>query len=149
MIDVNDVVGDFRIPSRVLVEIHADSNDARDVIVEMEDGMVYTALFVTFPYLRRQMELMVQMSEQIPDTAPVAFAMLDTPHIVIENLDRDIIEDTIDNLLAMETFKSVFTQVTEDTATESTPTMNGNGRRATQEVAAVVLSDVLMVEAEE
>ena len=149
MMDVNEVIGDFRIPNRVLIEIHADSNDARDVIVEMEDGMVYTALFVTFPYLRRQMELMVQMSEQIPDTAPVAFAMLDTPHIVIENLERDTIEDTIDNLLAMETFNSVFTQVTEDNPTESTPTTSGSGRRATQEVAAVVLSDVLMVEAEE
>jgi hypothetical protein len=147
--DVNEVVGDFRIPNRVWIEIHADSNDARDVIVEMEDGMVYTALFVTFPYLRRQMELSVQMSEQVPDTTPVPFAMLDTPHIVTENLDRETIEDTIDNLLAMDTFNSIFTQVTEDNPSDSTPTTNGNGRRATQEVAAVVLSDVLMVEAED
>lgn len=148
VIDVNDVVGDLRLPNRVLIEHHADSDDARDVIVELEDGMLYTALFVTFPYLRRQMELMYQMSEQTPETSSVKFAVLDIPHIVLEDLERDTIEDTIDNLLAMDNFNTIFTRVTEDEAQAHTTTTSGNGRRATQEVAAVVLSEVLVVESE-
>lgn len=148
VMDVNEVIGDLRLPNRVLIEIHADSNDARDVIVELEDGILYTALFVTFPYLRRQMELMYQMGEQMPETPSVKFAVLDIPHIVLENLERDTVEDAIDNLLAMDTFNSIFTQVTEDHTRADTTTTNGNGRRATQEVAAVVLSEVLVVESE-
>ncbi len=142
----NDVISDLRMPSNVWVERHADDTDARDVIVEMEDGVMYTAVFVTLPYLQRQMELSFQFSKQLPDSTPTRFAALDTPHIVLEQLDRETIEDTIDNLIAMGTFTSVFTQVTEDQNTTDTTTTNGNGRRATQEVAAVVLSDVLVVE---
>jgi hypothetical protein len=136
----------LQLPVRVLIEIHAGDNDARDVIVEMEDGNIYTAVFVTLPYLRRQMELTFEVSKQLPDTAPVRFAALDTPHIVLEDLERDTIEDTIDNLLAMEVFEGVFTRVTEDPTTETTVITTTNGQRATQEVAAVVLSEVLVVE---
>lgn len=143
----NEIFHDLRMPSRVLIEVHGSDNDARDVIVEMEDGVIYTAVFVTMAYLRRQMELTLEVCQQLPDTTPVSFATLDTPHIVVEDLDRDTIEDTIDNLLAMEVFASVFTQVTEDENDTETTTTNGSGRRATQEVAAVVLSDVLVVEA--
>jgi hypothetical protein len=138
------------IPSKVWIEIHADAPDARDVIVEMEDGTIYTALFVTPEYLNRQMALTFDLCSQMPDVVPVRFATLDTPHIVIERLEREVIEDTVDNLLSMEIFESVFIQVTEapDTDTDhETATTRGNGRRATQEVAAVVLSDVLVVEA--
>ena len=134
---------DLRIPSRVLIEVHAGDPDARDVIVEMEDGSIYTAMFVTLEHLRHQMELTFALTDQIPDTVPARFAVLEIPHIIVEDLDRDTIEDTIDNLLAMETFKSTFTQVTEDT-TETTTTTTGE--RATQELAAVVLSDVIVVE---
>lgn len=142
-----DISSDLRIPSRVWIEAHSDDTDARDVIVEMEDGVIYTALFVTIPYLQRQMGLTFEVSRELPDTPPVRFAVLDTPHILVEDLNRDTIEDTIDNLLAMEVFISVFTQVTEDETTETTETTGkGNGRRATQEVAAVVLSEVLVVE---
>jgi hypothetical protein len=137
-------IGDLQIPSKVLVEVHADDPDARDVIVEMEGGTIYTTLFVTLSYLRRQLDLTLELCKQVPDSIPVRFAALDTPHIVVDKLDRDIIEDTIDNLMAMEVFESVFIQVTETETT--TTTTNGNGRRATQEVAAVVLSDVLVVE---
>lgn len=134
-------------PVRVWIERHGDDDDARDVIVEMEDGMMFTAVFVTPGYLNRQMELTLEACRQLPDTAPVRFATLDTPHIVVESLSRDTIEDTIDNLLAMDVFECSFTQVTEPPATlTATTTTNGNGHRATQEVAAVVLSDVLMVD---
>ena len=132
------------IPNRVWIESHATDPEARDVIVEMEDGSIFTGLFVTPAYVERQMSLTADLCRQIPDTVPARFVALDTPHIVVENLERDTIEDTIDNLLALEVFESVFTQVTDNPATGSTT--NGNGRRATQEVAAVVLTDVLRVE---
>ncbi len=126
--------------TRVWVEVHADDNDARDVIVQMDDGTMYTALFVTLNYLRRQMELTYELSKQIPDALPVRYTALETSHVVVESLDRDTIEDTIDNLIALEVFEGVFTCVT-DSETDTT-----TGTRATQEVAAVVLNEVLVVE---
>jgi hypothetical protein len=137
-------LANLQIPSRVLIEMHTAERDACDVIVEMEDGTIYTAMFVTLPYLRRQMQLSYELTRQLPDTPAVHYAALDTPHIIVEALDRDTIEDTIDNLLAQEVFAGLFTQVTEADDTRTTKT--GTGKRATQEVAAVVLSDVLVVE---
>lgn len=139
----------LQMPNRVWIEKHQDAADARDVIVEMEDGTIFTALFVTLNYLKRQMQLTHDLCSQIPDTIPTRFSALDTSHILVEDLDRDTVEDTIDNLLAMEVFEGVFTQVTEseeEAKVNTTTTSKGNGRRATQEVAAVVLSDVLVVE---
>jgi hypothetical protein len=139
----------LQIPQHIWIEMHDHERDACDVIVKMEDGTIYNAVFVTFPYLKRQMELSYSVCQQLPDTPPVRFAALETPHLVVDNLDRDTIEDTIDNLLALENFEAIFTQVTEEPeaapATTDTTT-NGKGTRATQEVAAVVISDVLVVE---
>lgn len=149
--NARDPFVNLSMPNRVWIEIHSDDAEARDVIVEMDDGHMYTAVFVTPNYIKRQMELTYDLCRQVPDTMPVKFAALDTPHIVVTALNRETIEDTIDNLLAMEIFGGVFIQVTEDEETtgSSTKTTNGNGRRATQEVAAVVVSDVLMVEDED
>jgi len=145
----NSTQVDIRIPNRVLIENHHGDPDACDVIVEMEGGMIYTAMFATLAHIQRQMTLTFDLSSDMHDTAPTRFAAMEMPHVILESLDRDTIEDTIDNLIAMEIFGTIFTQVTEDEATETTETTttNGNGRRATQEVAAVVLSDVLVVEA--
>jgi len=136
---------DLHLPNRVLIEIHAGEPDARDILVEMEDGTIYTAVFVTLNHLRRQMSLMYDLCAQEQDTVPTRFAVLEVPHIIIEKLDRESIEDTIDNLLALETFTSVFIRVTESEA-ETTGETTTNGKRATQELAAVVLSDVIVVE---
>jgi hypothetical protein len=84
------------------------------------------------------------MSKQLTDAPPVRYAVLETPHIVVDNLNRDTIEDTIDNLLALDVFEGLFTLVTEHDETPTTTT--NTGKRATTEVAAVVLSDVLVVE---
>ena len=144
--NVSESFLNLQMPNRVLIELHAGDSDARDVIVEMEDGNIYTAVFVTLAYLSRQMQFTRELCTQVPDTLPTSFAALDTPHLIVESLNREIIEDTIDNLLAMEIFESVFVRVTETEEETVTSTSNGSGRRATQEVAAVVLSDVLMVE---
>jgi hypothetical protein len=131
------------------VELHQDDAEARDVIVQLEDGSIFATIFVTPSYLQRQMELTYELAQDIPDTVPVRFAALDTPHVLVSNLERDTIEDTLDNLFAMDIFESLFTRVTED-ETEAPPatasTIYGSGRRATQEVAAVVLQEVLVVE---
>jgi hypothetical protein len=72
--------------------------------------------------------------------------VIDTTHIVVESLDKDGIEDTIDNLLALDVFESYFIRVTdEDNPNEETRTKD-DGKRATREVAAVVISDVLVVQ---
>ncbi len=125
-------------------ELHREG-DACDVIVRMDDGNVYTASFVTIDYLYRQMALNYEMTKQIPDTPAVRYAAIDTGHVIVESLDKDTIEDTLDNLLALDVFESYFVRVTDDDEPEAARTTNG-GRRATQEVAAVVISDVLLVQ---
>jgi len=136
----------FHTPEKIWFEVHREG-DACDVIVCMDDGTVYTALFATLPYVERQMDLNYQVSQQMADAPAVRYAVMDTPHILVESLQRDAIEDTIDNLIAFDVFESHFTRVTEheDDTPESTRTSN-NGKRATQEVAAVVISDVLLVQ---
>jgi hypothetical protein len=91
------------------------------------------------------MALSYEVSKSLPDATPVYCATLETPHIIVANLNRDTIEDTIDNLIAQDTFESVFTQVTDEDGSEhATPIRKS--KRATAEVAAVVLNEVLMVE---
>jgi hypothetical protein len=139
-----------RIPNNVWIEWHdLNEPEARDVIVEMEDGTMFTAVYVTFGYLERQMMLNHALSLQIPDAPPVYHAVVETPHVIIPTLDRDIIEDSIDNLLAQDTFESVFTRVTEteeDTDEQPPAEKPTNPKRATQEIAAVFLNEVLLVE---
>jgi len=136
------------IPKHIWIEWHdLNEPDARDVIVEMEDGAMYTALYVTFDYLERQMLLSFEASQELPDTPAVYHAVIDTPHVLVMHLDRDTIEDSIDNILGLETFESVFTLVTEDEAeTVADRNRSGNGKRATQEIATVVVTEVLLVE---
>jgi hypothetical protein len=144
-IQESEAMSGLHTPDAVLIELHREQ-DACDVIVKMDDGTVYTALFATMPYLQRQMELNYQVTQQLSDTPPVRYMAMDTPHVLIESLDRDTIEDTIDNLIALDVFEGHFTRVTEHQTTDTTTRTTNNGRRATQEVAAVVISDVLVIQ---
>ncbi len=123
-------------PRRLWVE-KQDASDACDVIVEMEDGAYYTAAFVTVPYLRRQMSLSYEVGKQFTDVPAVPYAVMETPHILVENLDRDTIEDAIDNLLALDTFETVFTLALNTSVDDPA---------GTAEVAAVVLTEILKAE---
>ncbi len=127
-------------PRHIWVERQDADREACDVIVEMEDGNYYTAAFVTLPFLRRQMELSFEVSKQLPDATALRYAVMDTPHIVVENLCRDVIEDTIDNLLALDTFETVFTMVVDELES------NVEQRTRTAEMTAVVLNEVLNVD---
>lgn len=133
------------VPDRIWIEMQDRAEaDACDVIVRMENGAYYTAVFVTLPYLQRQMDLSYEVSKQLPDTTPVRYAALETPHILVADLSRETIEDTIDNLLALDIFVNLFTQVTDDGSREGDSA--DTGKRTTEEIAAVVLSEVLVVE---
>jgi hypothetical protein len=141
----------IEIPNQVWIEKHDNDigeSDSCDVIVETDNGKIFTAPFITIPYLQRQMELSYTVSKQLPDAVPVRYAVLETPHVVVENLERDTIEDTIDNLIALDVFETIFTLVTEDEEEATTTRTKGTGKRATTEVAAVVISDVLVVDEE-
>jgi hypothetical protein len=142
-----DALDGLHTPEKVWFEIN-DEGDSCDALVCMDDGTVYTALFVTFEYLQRQLELNFQMTQQMSEAPDVPYYVLDTPHILVPELTRESIEDTIDALMVQDVFESHFTRVTEKETdnTPKPPRTIGDGRRATQEVAAVVISDVLMVE---
>ncbi len=125
-------------PRRVWFEMHmAGDADSCDVLVEMENDAVYTAAFVTPPYFERQMQLSYEVSKTLPDLMPLPYATVETPHVVVPNLQGETIEDAIDNMIAMDTFFSVFTQVTDDEPASVA------GKRATAEVAAVIIDEVL------
>ena len=141
-------VRSLQIPVRIWIEKHDNDSknpDACDVIVKMEDETYHTAVFVTLPYLSRQMDLSYEMCKEIPYATPVHYAALETPHILISRCDREAIEDTIDNLLALDIFENLFTQVTDEEGAEHNSPSPRTGKRATKEVAAVVLNEVLMV----
>lgn len=131
------------VPDTILCEMH-DEGDACDVIVRMEDGALFTALFATVSHVLRQMDLTWMVTESIPETHPVRYAALDTPHLIVDALERAIIEDTIYNLVAQGVFESHFTRVTEDEKVDKRRT-RGDGKRATQEIAAAVIEEVLVV----
>jgi hypothetical protein len=137
----------FIVPKRILIESHNDDGacDACDVIVENEDSTYFTGLFVTPAYLARQMDLSYAVARSLPDAPPVRYAVFETPHIVVDDLSRDTIEDTIDNLIALDTFGSVFTRVTDEEGDEVVVTAVPS-RRATAEVTAVVLNEVLFID---
>ena len=146
------MVASLQFPKKVWIEIHDGEYDTPascDVIVQMDDDIIFTAHFVTLVHLRRQMELSYAVSRQLEYTPQVRYAAFETPHILVDEINRDVIEDTIDNLIALDVFENLFTQVTESAAdddTEEPRTTRPTGARATQEVAAVVLSDVLFVD---
>ena len=131
------------VPQEIFCEMH-EEGDACDVIVQMEDGTVYTALFATLSYIDRQLALTWMVTESIPETAPVRYAVLDTPHIIVEQLRLETIEDTIDNLVAQDVFESLFTRVTEDERADA-PEAHKPSKLATQELAQAVIEEVLVL----
>lgn len=136
-------------PRRVWLELHTlVDSDSCDVLVEMENGVVYTAMFVTVPFFERQMQLSYEVSKSLPECQPLQYATLETAHVVVPDLKSDTIEDAIDNMIALDTFLSVFTQVTDDEPSDPAPmtrltTLSTAGKRTTAEVAAVIIGEVL------
>jgi hypothetical protein len=88
--------------------------DITDVLVETEDGLTWSTSFVTIPYLQRQMHLSRDVAEGVQNMPLVRFVALETPHVIVEDLLPDTIEDTIDNLMTLGTFESVFILCSDD-----------------------------------
>jgi len=130
------------VPEEILCEMH-EEGDACDVIVRMDDGSVFTALFATIPYIHRQLSLTWMVTESIPETPPVRYAVLDTPHIIVDDLELKFIEDTIDNMVAQDVFESLFTRVTEDDGDDQ-PSVKTR-EHTTQEIARAVIEEVLVI----
>ena len=75
-----------------------------DVMVEMENGELWTAHFVTLPYLQQQLE----MSAAVTGSQETGFVALETPHVVIKKVEQDLIEDIVYELMGAGVFESVF-----------------------------------------
>ena len=83
--------------------------DSVDVLVEMEDEKMWQAHFVTLPHLQQEMQLSLDVARQHNRTlAATQFLALEIPHVIVEKLTPEIIEDVVDNLMALGVFESVF-----------------------------------------
>lgn len=83
--------------------------DSADVLVEMDDGRLWQAHFVTPSYLQREMEVSLSVARDYHRAlAPTPFLTMETPHIIVEDLDQDTIEDVVDNLVVLGIFESAF-----------------------------------------
>jgi hypothetical protein len=88
--------------------------DNADVLVETENGLRWRAAFVTIPFLQRQMQLNRAFGQDMEALHPVRFTAIETPHVIVDNLLEGTIEDTVDNLMTMGVFESVFTLCPDD-----------------------------------
>jgi hypothetical protein len=80
-----------------------------DVLVEMEDSQLWQAHFITVNHLREEMKLSQNVARQHNRALAITqFVALDTPHVIVDKLTADIIEDVVDNLMALGTFETVF-----------------------------------------
>jgi len=94
-------------------------HDNTDVLIETEDGLMWSASFVTLPYLQRQMHLSREIAQGY-NMAPTRFVAIETPHVIVEDLLPDTIEDTVDNLMTLGIFESVFVMCSDELQKEAT-----------------------------
>jgi len=94
-----------------------------NVFVEMENAELWMAHFVTIPYLRQQMAMSADVARTESHLGRVGYVALETPHVIVDHLSREVIEDVVDNLLFLGTFEAVFDLVM-DTHEEERPRFN-------------------------
>lgn len=97
-------------------EINFDpKTDCVDVLVEMEDCKLWQAHFVTLAHLQQEMALSLEVTrENRQSLAPRQFLTLETPHVIVDELTADVIEDVVDNLMALGIFESIFAECTPE-----------------------------------
>jgi hypothetical protein len=83
-------------------------HDSTDVLVQMEDGDLWVASFATVSYLHRQMEMSRVVAREMVNMPEVRFVAIETPHVVVDNLNQDTIEDAVDNMMTLGVFETVF-----------------------------------------
>lgn len=84
------------------------SESGVDVVVEMENGELWTAHFVTLPYLRQQIEMSKAVAAGQTELGSVGFVALETPHVIVDDITAESIEDVVDNLMVLGNFEAVF-----------------------------------------
>lgn len=93
--------------------------DSADVLVEMENGELWQAHFVTLAHLQEELQLSLDVARQhMGALAATQFLALETPHVLVERLTSDVIEDVVDNLMALGVFESVFSELARGGAIE-------------------------------
>ena len=85
-----------------------------DVLVQTEDDLLWSASFVTIPYLQKQMEVTREVAGGFKNMPAIRFTAIETPHVIVDDLLQDTIEDTIDNLMTLGMFESIFALYEED-----------------------------------
>lgn len=99
---------------RVWIEPEPELNfdparDCADVLVEMENDELWQAHFVTLAHLQQEMQLSLDVAQQHKNTlAATQFLTVETPHVIVEMLTSDVIDDVVDNLMVLGVFESVF-----------------------------------------
>lgn len=127
-------------PNQIWFELHPEG-DCCDAFVHAEDDCLYSAFFVTPAYIQRQMRLTSEMARSQQGATPLTYAVLDLPHLVVDTMARETLEEVIYHLISQDVFEGSFTRVSAE------PTSSGDDSRfATREMAAVVMHDVLRVE---
>lgn len=89
--------------------------DSVDVWVEMEDNKLWQAHFVTLAHIQQEMQVSLTVARDYDRSlALTQFLAFETPHVVVEKLTSEIIEDVVDNLVALGIFETVFSQLSSD-----------------------------------
>ncbi len=108
-------------------EVNFDpTSDSADVLVELENDELWQAHFVTLPHLQQEMQISLNVARDYKDLLTATqFITVDTPHVIVERLTVDVIEDVVDNLMALGVFETVF-----NIFERSEPSDNGKGGKA-------------------
>jgi len=99
---------------QIWIEKQDALHESTEVTVEFDDNTQWSASFATVNYLHRQMETSRSVTRDIEGLVQVRFVAIETPHVIVDALDEDTIEDTIDNMVALGVFESVFVHVHDD-----------------------------------
>ena len=71
-----------------------------DVLVEMLDGKLWQAHFVTLAHLRDEMALSLEVATEHDRTlAQTPFLALETPHVIVAHPEQDTIEGSLNRRL--------------------------------------------------
>ena len=82
--------------------------DSADVLVEMEDGRL-AGPFRDLAHLRREMDMSLNVARDYNRMlAPTSFLTMETPHVIVENLHQDTIEDGSISLVVLGIFEARF-----------------------------------------
>lgn len=87
-------------------------NGFADVLVEVEGNELWQAQFVTLNHLREEMQLSLDVAREHDQTLwTTQFIALETPHVIVEQIAQETIENVVDNLMALGVFESVFKEL--------------------------------------